>query len=481
MKSKFSILYKSGKYEEAVKICDEYLKSKPNDYMVLRLKGDVYNRQHKYEEALQCHKDAIEQNKNYATAYVHLGKVLVNLSKYEEAIQNFTKAIELKTDYIYAYRKLADVYRKIGSEEEATKYSKIAYTKHQKHITEKSKIPDLYTSGNYVDLVKACDEQLKNTPNDYILIRLKGDAYSKLQKYEEAKKCYNEALVINENYPTGYVHLGKVLVKLGYYDEAVQNYKKAITLDQEYAYAYRKMADTLKIQELEISNRAKFIYEQQHENISDKSTKTPESSSFIDDDDLKDDYDTLELTGYIKGSESIQKQETDIVDNTSIPQAIVDIEITSDDVSKLKECIEHKRVEFIKQFAANHDLTQEEAYSLLLTQTMTEHCLPNKEMKELFELMEPDLTVFNKQNGYSLISILLTFGTRDNVLFLKEYINKYEWEEKVELDKVDQEAIHDTLLMGNALEVTQNEYVEFVTNLLGDICSEHSIHGALHE
>lgn len=168
------------------------------------------------------------------------------------------------------------------------------------------------------------------------------------------------------------------------------------------------------------------------------------------------------------------------IDNISTTQKVVDIKITTEDILALKTCIETNNFEFIKEFALKNDLAHEEAYSLLLTQIMSEHQLPNIGMTDLFKLTEPDLTIFNKHNGHSLVSVLLTFGTRGDVLFLKEYINKYDWE-KVELDKADQEAIHNTLLMGNALEVTQNEYVEFVMNLLGDICSEQSIHSALYE
>ena len=169
----------------------------------------------------------------------------------------------------------------------------------------------------------------------------------------------------------------------------------------------------------------------------------------------------------------------DTSDVPIIPQHIVDIEITEHDILKLKECIRTKDFTFIKKLAIKNNLTEEEAYSVLLTQVMAKQDLPDYEMKELFNLIEPDLTIFNKHNNYSLVSVLLNFGTRDDVLYLKEYINKYKWQEKVELDEGDQRAIHDILLGGNPLEVTREEYKDFAINILGDICSTESINAAL--
>ena len=101
-------------------------------------------------------------------------------------------------------------------------------------------------------------------------------------------------------------------------------------------------------------------------------------------------------------------------------------------------------------------------------------------MTELFKLLEPDLTIFNKHNNHSLISVLLEAGTRDDVLFLQKNISDYEWD-KVHLCKQDQMTIHNTLFTGNSLEVTKNEYIGFLTNLLGSICDEESVYDSLYE
>lgn len=185
-----------------------------------------------------------------------------------------------------------------------------------------------------------------------------------------------------------------------------------------------------------------------------------------------EDQDQKFVDAYLQGG-------IDTSDVPIIPQRVVDISITEHDISVLNECIKKRDLTFIQQFAVKNDLTREEAYSLLLTQAMANHDFPHKTMKELFEFIEPDLTIFNKQNGYSFISALLTFGTREGTLYLKEYINTYEWNGKIELDTSDQHAIHNTLLISNALEVTEYEYVEFVTNLLGEICTTESINAAL--
>ena len=343
---------------------------------------------------------------------------------------------------------------------------------------------------------------------EHIKLRQEGDGLFKIKKYQDAIHKYEEALLHNTRYFTGHAHLAKALLLVDKYDEAIQQCQKALNIKDDYAYAYLIEGDAHKLKAetfLSLKNfeacgeeckKSEECYKtaiKYHEddyktgtlrlsalekledllNISIASKSTAASTDEEFDFDPEEDEDTIVVSTKVN-------DKNDITDNTLTAQKIVDIKITSEDTLALAKCIESNDVEFFEQFANKNNVTKEEAYSLLLTQIMLEHNLPDKKMTELFELAEPDLTIFNKYNGHSLISILLTFGTRDNVLFLKEYISKYDWE-KVELDKDDQEAIHSTLLMGNALEVTQNEYVEFVMNLLGDICSEQSIHGALYE
>lgn len=332
---------------------------------------------------------------------------------------------------------------------------------------------------------------------EHIKLRQEGDELFKMKEYQNAIKKYQGALSYNTQYPTAYVHLAKALLGLNNYDEAIQQCQKALSIKNDYAYAYLVEGDAHKLkaetflslkdfkvcsEECKKSEECYKTASKYHEG--DYKTGTLRLSALEELENLLNisiaSKSTATSTDEEFDFDPEENEEAEVVDNTLATQKIVDIQITTEDTLMLATCIKNNNVEFIKEFAIKNNVTHAEAYGLLLTQIMSEHQLPNIGMTDLFKLIEPDLTIFNKSNGHSLVSVLLTLGTRNDVLFLEEYISKYDWE-KVELDKTDQEAIHNTLLMGNALEVTQNEYIEFVTNLLGNICSEQSIHSALYE
>lgn len=344
---------------------------------------------------------------------------------------------------------------------------------------------------------------------EHIKSRQEGDELFKAKEYQKAIKKYQEALSYNTKYSTGYVHLAKALLVLNNYDEAIQQCQKALSIKNDYAYAHLVEGDAhkskaeilLNLKDLEECSeeckKSEKCYEnaikhhegdyktgtlrlsalEKLENLLDISIASRSTAANTDEEFDFDPEEENEETDIIQDKVN---SKIDVIDNTLTTQKIVDIKIITEDILALTTCVKNNDVEFIKEFAIKNNLTHEEAYGLLLTQMIVERCLPNKEMTQLFELLEPDLTMFNKHNNHSLVSVLLESGTRDDVLFLRKYIDDYEWN-KVHLCKQDQITIHSTLFTGNSLEVTQNEYIGFLTNLLGGICDEESVYDSLYE
>ena len=70
---------------------------------------------------------------------------------------------------------------------------------------------------------------------DLNLSMLKGDALYAQGKYDEAIKCYDEAIRIDpKSYGLWWIK-GKALYMQGMFDEAIEAYDKAIELDPNYA------------------------------------------------------------------------------------------------------------------------------------------------------------------------------------------------------------------------------------------------------
>ena len=71
---------------------------------------------------------------------------------------------------------------------------------------------------------------------------IKGAALSKLEKYEDAMKCYDKALEIDGRNTLAWYNKGTALSKLGKYEDAIECYDKALEIDMNYASAWYNKA-----------------------------------------------------------------------------------------------------------------------------------------------------------------------------------------------------------------------------------------------
>jgi len=86
-------------------------------------------------------------------------------------------------------------------------------------------------SAYYEQIIKKCDEDIKNNPSDSIPLEGKATAYDKIGKHEKAIELFTEALKITTN-PAYVIHdRGLAYVNCREYDKAIQDFTKAIEMD----------------------------------------------------------------------------------------------------------------------------------------------------------------------------------------------------------------------------------------------------------
>lgn len=115
--NKISKLLNEKNYEEALKLCDDAIKSNSGDSQIYIYRGLTKNNLEKYEEAIADYETSIKLNPNNPISYYFIGLTKDNLGLYEEAINNYDKAIELNPAHIDAYIRKIDVLEKLNSEE----------------------------------------------------------------------------------------------------------------------------------------------------------------------------------------------------------------------------------------------------------------------------------------------------------------------------------------------------------------------------
>lgn len=101
---------------------------------------------------------------------------------YEEAIKAFDKAIKNNPSYPEAWFAKGDCYHWLERHEEAVASFEYAYWNIVK---------------NHKEAIESCQKALDANPDDYALLRLRGDFYRENGKQEEAIACYDRAILIN--------------------------------------------------------------------------------------------------------------------------------------------------------------------------------------------------------------------------------------------------------------------------------------------
>ena len=116
LENKISKLLNDKNYEEALKLCDNAIKSNSEDFQIYIYRGLTKHNLEKYDEAIEDYNSSIKLNSINATPYYLIGLAKDNSGLYEEAINNYDKAIELNPAYIDAYIRKIDILEKLNSE-----------------------------------------------------------------------------------------------------------------------------------------------------------------------------------------------------------------------------------------------------------------------------------------------------------------------------------------------------------------------------
>lgn len=72
-----------------------------------------------------------------------------------------------------------------------------------------------------------------------------GIQYMQQGKYEEAVKCFHEAIEQQPNDPVGYINFGNILATVGEEEKAIRFFHKALELDEKAATAYYGLGSSL--------------------------------------------------------------------------------------------------------------------------------------------------------------------------------------------------------------------------------------------
>ena len=197
--------FQNGKISEAKEICNEILKSEPDNFNAYYLLGVIAFQTRNYKQSEELISKAIEINSENFEFYNFIGIVLVHLNRFEEAIKNWTKAIEINPNSLDAYNNRGNALIKLKKNESA---------------------------------LKDFDQAIKIKPNFAQAYNNRGVVLKDLNRFDLALESSNKAIEINPNYADAYNLKGVILRELNQIEESLNNYDKAIEINPNFADAH---------------------------------------------------------------------------------------------------------------------------------------------------------------------------------------------------------------------------------------------------
>ena len=101
-------------------------------------------------------------------------------------------------------------------------------------------------TGKIIKSLAANQKAKEINPQDADVHNNLGNVLKKLEKFDEAKDSYRQAILLRQNFSEAYYNLGDLLNKLGRFEEAEKNYNQAIKFKPNFAEAFNNLANLLK-------------------------------------------------------------------------------------------------------------------------------------------------------------------------------------------------------------------------------------------
>lgn len=182
-------------------------------------KGLEAYKQGSYEEAVGLFTEAITQNGKKASYYINLGQTYYALARYEEALETFETAMNLKSDLFYSLRGAGMAAAGMENYSAALDY----YDKALSEASGKSQSCDILgyraiaktAAGDYDGAAADYLQLIDNNYRKRDIYQLLGDVRLKSGDADEAMRCYQECLNIDNRDYDGYLNMAESLSAAG--------------------------------------------------------------------------------------------------------------------------------------------------------------------------------------------------------------------------------------------------------------------------
>jgi tetratricopeptide (TPR) repeat protein len=198
-------LYRSGRRQEAERICAETAEREPGNFDALHMLGALQSERGDWAEALVQFERAARVDDRSPFLQNSLGLALHALDRPLEAVNHFRRAIALLPAFAEAHCNLSNVLDELGRDDEALECVQTAI---------------------------AFQPELARAHSN------RGSLLQKHRRLQEALGSYDQAIVIAAGYATAHAKRGALLVEMGRTSDALASFDRALSADPNDPLAY---------------------------------------------------------------------------------------------------------------------------------------------------------------------------------------------------------------------------------------------------
>lgn len=243
-------LFQSGKYEEAIRIC-QGKECQPREWAGFRhLEGLCAARLGRHERALEALNEAVALRPGDPDYRYNLGAILAETGDHRGAVEQYRVGLELRPHDASAWNNLGNSCQALGRSEEALAAFERAIKYDRKNQTV---IANLVAAANRVAVeFRACGREREAEPRLRRALDLQPDfaeAWNNLAavlhdlgRLDEAERAVRRALDLRPHYVSALSNLGNILLDAGRPDEAMACYEKAVAEAPEPAMTHWNLA-----------------------------------------------------------------------------------------------------------------------------------------------------------------------------------------------------------------------------------------------
>ena len=206
--TRIEVLIFEEKFDKAASMLSQLEKIEPSNDQIYLHKATLYSKKDMHKEAIQALNKALLFAEDALDILSMIGMEYLFLDDYETARLNFAKCLEVEYD---DYSSLYNII--------------YCFDMEQKHH----------------EAIDYLEEYINNEPFCEIAWHQLGRQYYIIDKFEDALRAFDYAIIIDEDFLGAYIEKAKTLESLERYEEAIDNYMVALQLEDGTPFIYLRL------------------------------------------------------------------------------------------------------------------------------------------------------------------------------------------------------------------------------------------------